>query len=159
MSHMISFPFVAPEQRLTSEMRQRLEELAPLFQIEVTTIQGENNSLRRLSGPGFSEPEPLVLSADEATIRLLAEICSILTRWVAFSPLEPCEVTLFALSHERLERCAGSFRKQLAQQARAAEEAAAAKQVREVLSTLKEGESTPAPQGPTIRPGESVLNQ
>jgi len=137
MPHVTSLPSSAPERRLTPAMRKRLERLAPLFEIHVEHRIENGEALMELSGPGFSEGAPLVLSRAEGTVRLLAEICSILTRWIPFSLWEPCEVTLFALPHERIERCAASFRKQLAQQARAAERAAATRTALEALSSIQ----------------------
>ena len=129
--------FIAPEQRLTSDMRKRLEQLAPLFYIHLQHKNIDGQTHVEFSGAGFSESEPLVLNATDAMVRLLAEICSILTRWIPFSEWEPCEVTLFALPPERIERCAASFRKQITQIQRQAERAAAALTVREAVSAIK----------------------
>lgn len=125
MPHLLKTTFAPPEQRITPAMRKHLEQLAPLFQIQLEhkTIDGKLHV--ELSGPGFSESEPVLLNSGDATIRLLAEICGILTRWIPFNVWEPCEVTLFALPSERIERCAASFRKQLAQAQRQAEREAA----------------------------------
>lgn len=121
MSQPIASASVAPKQRITPELRQRLMELAPKFLIEVTEIPQETDGSHiRLSGPGFRGPSPVVLPEHDALFRLLAEICSILTRWVSFNPLEPAEVTLVALPLERIERCAGAYRKHIAHQLRMA---------------------------------------
>ena len=116
MSHSIiaAHGFIPPEKRITKELTARLEELAPLFMIQVRHISRQHVEL---SGTGFSG-DPLVLAPNIAKIRLLAEICSILSRWVSFNLWEPCEVTLFALAPNRIERCAFNFRKQLAQKAK-----------------------------------------
>ncbi len=114
--------FTPPEKRITKELASRLEELAPLFMIQVRHL---NRQAVELSGSGLSENRPLVLVPHVAKVRLLAEICSILARWVSFNLWEPCEVTLFALPATRIERCAFNYRKQLAQQARALARAAA----------------------------------
>ena len=114
--------FTPPEKRITREINARLEGLAPLFMIHVRYINGHTVEL---SGAGFSEGEPLVLASKVAKVRLLAEICSILSRWISFNLWEPCEITLFSLPETRIERCAFNFRKQLAQQAKAAAKAAA----------------------------------
>lgn len=141
MSHTLSTNFIAPEKRITPKMRESLEELAPKFQITLTTVVIDGHEHVEFSGEGFSESEPVAVRAEEATVRLLAEICSILARWIPFSLWEPCEVTLFALPPERIERCAASFRKQLAQLQRQAEreakEQAAARAVEEARSVLE----------------------
>jgi hypothetical protein len=129
--------FIAPEQRLTSDMRKRLEQLAPLFYIHIQHKYIDGQRHVEFSGAGFSESKPVVLNATDATVRLLAEICSILTRWIPFSVWEPCEVTLFALAPERIERCAASFRKQITQAQRQAEREAAELTVRKAVSTIK----------------------
>lgn len=132
--------FVSPERRITSEMRKRLEQLAPLFLINIDRKIEEGQQMVELSGAGFSEGQPLVLNANDAPVRLLAEICSTLTRWIPFNLWEPCEVTLFALPPERIERCAATFRKQHAAQVRAMEKAATAKTVQaavELINNLK----------------------
>jgi len=120
MPHTLKTTFVAPEKRITPAMRKRLEDLAPLFHIELNHKRVDGQAHIEISGKGFSEPEPVLLPASEATVRLLAEICSILTRWVPFNVWEPCEVTLFALPSERLQRCAATFRRQIAQAQRQA---------------------------------------
>ncbi|MDR5728944.1 MAG: hypothetical protein RB191_16130 [Terriglobia bacterium] len=118
--------FSPPEQRLTADMREKLAELAPLFLIELKTVLHEGRPCIQLSGRGFSGLEPLTLPPVEAKIRLLAEICDTLSRWVPFSFWEPAEVTLFALPPERIERCAASFRKRLAAQDKIKEKLASA---------------------------------
>jgi len=118
--------FSPPEIRLTAEMRERLEELAPLFEIELKTVLHEGRSCVELSGKGFSEGAPLLLSPSDAKIRLMAEICDKLCRWIPFSGWEPAETTLFALPPARIERCAVSFRKRLLAQTKLAERMAAA---------------------------------
>lgn len=124
--------FVAPEQRITADMRERLLKLAPKFNITLKHIVIDGEEFVEFSGDGFSEDAPVTLKSGEATVRLLAEICSILTRWVPFSLWEPCEVTLFALPADRLERHANSFRKQLAQQQRREAREEAARQLRAI---------------------------
>jgi len=114
--------FTPPERRLTKEITEQLEALAPLFMIQVKHLGKQKVEL---SGAGFSEGAPLVLPAQVAKVRLLAEVCSILARWVSFNLWEPCEITLFAVPTVRIERCAFNWRKQMAQQAKAAARAAA----------------------------------
>jgi len=108
--------FTPPETRITQELNARLESLAPLFMIQVRYLNWQNVEL---SGPGLSEGDTLVLPPPTARVRLLAEICSILARWVSFNLWEPCEVTLFAVPPARIERYAFNWRKQLSQQAKA----------------------------------------
>jgi hypothetical protein len=115
--------FTSPERRLTKEITASLEALAPLFLIQVKHLPKQRVEL---SGAGFSEGAALILPAPVAKVRLLAEICSILARWVSFNLWEPCEITLFAVQPSRIERCAFNWRKQLAQSAKAAARAAAA---------------------------------
>lgn len=136
MPHTQSDTFVAPEQRLTAAMHKRLEQLAPLFYIQLDRRTVEGLELVEFSGEGFSEDAPLELESSEANVRLLAELCSILARWIPFSFWEPCEVTLFALPPERVERCAASFRKQLAKQQRELDRAAAAAEAREAIDAV-----------------------
>jgi hypothetical protein len=114
--------FTPPERRITKEITASLEALAPLFLIQVKHLPKQRVEL---SGAGFSEGAPLVLPAQLAKVRLLAEICSILARWVSFNLWEPCEITLFAVPALRIERCAFNWRKGLAQAAKAAARAAA----------------------------------
>lgn len=120
--HTAAYVFTPTEKRITKEINAKLEELAPLFMIQVRHISGHTVEL---SGAGFSEGEPLVLSPTIAKIRLLAEISGILSRWISFNFWEPPEVTLLSLPENRIERCALNFRKQLSQQAKAAAKAAA----------------------------------
>ena len=129
--------FVAPEKRITPAMRKRLEQLAPLFLIEIQHVEIEGEAHVEFSGAGFSETGPVAIKAEDATVRLLAEICSILARWIPFSLWEPCEVTLFALPPERVERCAASFRKQIAQQQRAAQREAEKRAAEKAQSILE----------------------
>ena len=153
MSQPIDSPSAAPEQRITPDLAQLLKELAPKFLIEVTWIPEEGGAHVQLAGPGLSQPEPVVLPENDGLFRVMAEVCHILTRWVSFNPLEPCEVTLAALSSERIERCAGAYRKHIAQQARAAQKAEVAQQAREALSALKQEPIPPASEGQVTATG------
>jgi hypothetical protein len=132
---------------MTADLRERLKELAPKFLIEVTWTSQDNHPYVHLAGPGLSQPEPLTLPENEALFRLMAEICHVLTRWVSFNPLEPCEVTLTALSPERIERCAGAHRKHILQQERAAQKATVMQQAAAALSALKQTPIEPTSEG------------
>jgi hypothetical protein len=108
--------FANPEKRITRAIYAKLVAMAPLFHLEVRPVAGGKVEL---SGQGFSEGCALVMTPTEAKVRLLAEICSILSRWVPFNLWEPCEVTLLALPKSRIERYAQLYRKALQQEARA----------------------------------------
>ena len=136
-----SHGFTPPEKRITKEINAQLEALAPLFQIQVKHLA--KNKVE-LSGPGFSGEAPLVLTPTIAKIRLLAELTSILARWIPFSLWEPCEVTLFAVAPSRIERCAYNFRKDLNKAAKAATKAAnAARIAAEQAALAGLGDATP----------------
>lgn len=96
---------VPPEKRLNSAQKARLVRLAPLFEIAVE-LEGE---LMRLSGPLFSNGS-VCLPLDVGYARLLAELCSATTRWIAYGPRKPCEDYLFRLSDERFLRLSELYR-------------------------------------------------
>jgi len=161
MSQPFASASFAPKQRITPELRQRLRELAPKFLIEVAEVpQATGGCHIRLTGPGFRSPNPVVLAEHDALFRLFAEICSILTRWVSFNPLEPAEVTLVALPLERIERCAGAYRKHIAHKLRTAQKAAVTQQALEALSALKQDSLLArGPDGQQHRPATDVDSQ
>lgn len=92
-------PFILPELRLTEEQKQRLSRLAPLFEIDVVVVP----PWMTLSGPLLREG-PVVLPMDVGIARLLAELCSVTTRWIAYGPKRYCEQYLLALPDTRFER-------------------------------------------------------
>jgi hypothetical protein len=92
-------PFILPELRLTEEEKQRLLRLAPLFEIHVVLAP----PWMTLSGPLLADG-PVVLPMDVGIARLLAELCSVTTRWIAYGPKRYCERYLLAVTDERFAR-------------------------------------------------------
>jgi len=99
--------------RITAEMVERMVKIGHALQIEIAQEHMEGTPQWRLAGPGFPS-EPVTLPIREASVRLLSEICGIMTPWVAFSSAEPCEVTLMRISDERVARHAATYRTKLA---------------------------------------------
>lgn len=92
-------PFVPPEQRLTEKEKQRLLRLAPLFEIHVELAP----PWMTLSGPLLCNG-PVTLPTDVGTARLLAELCSVTTRWIAYGPKRYCERYLLAVPDDKFEQ-------------------------------------------------------
>lgn len=99
--------------RITAEMVERMVKIGHALQIEIAQEYVDGTPHLRLAGPGFPS-SPVTLPLKDASVRLLSEICGIMTPWVAFSSREPCEVTLMGISDERVARHAATYRTKIA---------------------------------------------
>ncbi|MGC8518797.1 MAG: hypothetical protein ACP5P4_09755 [Steroidobacteraceae bacterium] len=104
----------APENRLTLVQIETLMRLASQMSIEIKPVVRGREFELELSGDGFSKPDPVVLPLSDAYARLLSEVCGGLAPWLQFSPAEPCDVTLFALSEDALNATIRKFQYRLA---------------------------------------------
>jgi hypothetical protein len=90
---------------MSDAQKARLVRLASVFEIDVA-LEGD---CMRLSGPLLT-CGPVCLPIGVGYARLLAELCSVTTRWIAYGPRRPCEQYLFAVSDERFLRLGELYR-------------------------------------------------
>lgn len=88
---------------LTSEDKIRLQNLAPLFDIDFRKIDEQTCALRTTAGANALEVE---LPASIAYRRLLSEICEKTVPWIPFHLKESCRDSLLGRSDANLARVA-----------------------------------------------------
>jgi hypothetical protein len=79
---------------------KRLRKISRWFDINLEFKNGIGYLSNSSGGP------PLSLSPDASHVRLLAEVCERTLRWISYSRLESCDVTLLRLSDKQLKRVA-----------------------------------------------------
>ena len=88
---------------LSDEDKLRLEELAPLFDIQVSQI---GDSRYRLDSVNDLAPLNEILPAEVMHTRLLLEICSRAVHWIYFHVGKSCKHSLLKLSDAQIHRVA-----------------------------------------------------
>lgn len=88
---------------LTTADKARLENFAPLFDIEFRKTSDGNYRLRTYSDTFVCEQ---TLPATVAHVRLLMEICERAVHWVHFHFAQSCRDSLLGLTDERIHRVA-----------------------------------------------------
>ena len=99
-------PTPLPKNRLfplTAEDKTRLQNLAPLFDIDFRKLSGKTYVLRTMEGAGALE---LKLPVSLAHRRLLSEICEKTVPWIHFHFDESCRDSLLGRSDANLARLA-----------------------------------------------------
>ena len=93
---------------LSDRDKQRLEQFAPLFDIQFRREVDGHYLLVVRDNDSVRENQ---LSAGAAYIRLLAELCEKTLRWVYFHPGAQCNDSLLSLTDAKLERVAELYRR------------------------------------------------
>ena len=88
---------------LSAEDKTRLQNLAPLFDIDFRKLSGQTYVLRTMEGAGALE---LKLPVSLAYRRLLSEICEKTVPWIHFHFDESCRDSLLGRSDANLARLA-----------------------------------------------------
>ena len=99
-------PTQLPKNRLfplTAEDKTRLQNLAPLFDIDFHKIDEQTCVLRTRAGAGAVEVK---LPASLAYRRLLSEVCEKTVQWIHFHLEESCRDSLLGRSDANLARVA-----------------------------------------------------
>lgn len=108
-----AMPTPLPNNRLfplTAEDKTRLQNLAPLFDIDFRQIDEQTCGLRTMSAAGVGASE-VELPASLAHRRLLSEICEKTLPWIHFHLAESCRDSLLGRSDANLARIAQLYTK------------------------------------------------